>query len=193
MDKTNNPQILWNALKANDKAAFDKLFKMLYPSLCRFAHTITHSTLLAEEAVQNIFVTLWEKRLQLNQVDNIKSYLFKTTYNQCLWLLKKNKTQKFYENQYALEAPSELSLEEKENWEAFRPHIEKAVSNLPDKCRQIFLLRRYEGLTNAEIADYLNISVKTVENQLSIAIQKLRTELHPFIKSLLILFFIENL
>ncbi|MCG8578881.1 MAG: RNA polymerase sigma-70 factor [Bacteroidales bacterium] len=192
MDKTNNPQILLNALIASEKAAFDGLFRMYYATLCRFAITITRSQIMAEEAVQDTFVKLWEDRKKLRQVGNIKSYLFKSVYNQCLWLVKKQDTQQRYEQQYALEMPSLLNEEEKENWEIFKPHIQAAVNNLPDKCRQIFLLRRYEGLTNAEIADYLNISIKTVENQLSIAVQKLRKDLHPFIKNLIILFFIEN-
>ncbi|WP_430814710.1 RNA polymerase sigma-70 factor [Carboxylicivirga sp. RSCT41] len=192
MDTTNNPQILLNALIASEKSAFDSLFRMYYTTLCRFANTITRSQILAEEAVQDTFVKLWEERKKLKQVKNIKSYLFKSVYNQCLWLVKKQHTQERYEQQYALDMPSLLNEEEKESWEAFKPHIQAAVNNLPAKCRQIFLLRRYEGLTNAEIADYLNISIKTVENQLTIAIQKLRKELHPFIKNLIILFFIEN-
>lgn len=193
MNTTNNPQILLNALIASDKVAFDRLFRMYYVTLCRFANTIIHSQTIAEEAVQDTFVKLWENRKNLKQVENIKSYLFKSVYNQCLWLVKKQKTQQHYEQQYALDAPSQLNAEAKENWEAFKPYIEAAVNNLPDKCRQIFLLRRYEGLSNVEIADYLNISVKTVENQLTTAIRKLRNELHPFIKNLIIIFFIENL
>jgi RNA polymerase sigma-70 factor (ECF subfamily) len=192
MSQVNNKKNQTKMLIGN-KDSFDATFREFYPSLYRFALTIIKSRTLAEEAVQDVFIRLWEKRNQLKETENIKSYLFRSVYNQCLWLIKKQNTQQHYEQQYALDAPLQLSEEERENWEAFKPHIERAVNNLPDKCRQIFLLRRYEGLTNSEISDYLNISVKTVENQLTIAVQKLRKELHPFIKNLIILFFIENL
>ncbi len=192
MTKSDTEQIQLDAFMKGDKQAFDSLFRKYYEVLCRFALTITHSETDAEECVQDVFVRLWENRKQLKKVDNFKSYLFKSTYNQCLWLLKKRKTQALCENKYALNRPTNLSAEEDKNWEAFRPFIQAAVNNLPDKCRQIFLLRRYEGLSNSEIAEYLNISTKTVENQLSIAITKLRTELKPHIKHLIILFFIET-
>ncbi|TRX62012.1 RNA polymerase sigma-70 factor [Carboxylicivirga sp. M1479] len=193
MRPSSNEQKLFNDLKSSDKRAFDSLFKLYYTPLCRFALTIIRSESMAEEAVQDTFVHLWEKRTKITQATNVKSYLFKSVYNQCLWLIKKNKTQRFYENKYALEAPTELSDEEQQNWEAFKTYIQSAVSNLPDKCRQIFLLRRYEGLTNTEIAEYLNLSIKTVDNQLSIAIHKLKKELHPHIKNLIIVIFIGNL
>ncbi|WP_439183547.1 RNA polymerase sigma factor [Carboxylicivirga taeanensis] len=192
MTKPNTNQLLIDAIKIGDKAAFDELFRRYYDTVCRFALTITHAETDAEECVQEVFVRMWEKKKQLNKLVNIKSYLFKSTYNQCLWHLKKRKTQVHYENEYAIGRPANLSDEEGENWDAFRPFIQTAVNNLPDKCRQIFLLRRYEGLTNNEIADYLNISTKTVENQLAIAISKLRSELKPHIKHLIILFFIEH-
>lgn len=187
-----NEKILFNALKKSDKEAFDILFRNYYPTLCRFALTITRSEANAEEAVQDVFVRLWDTRQRLNTAISIKSYLFKSTYNQCLWQLKKEQTRVKYENEYVILLPDNLPSDEAENWEAFRPVIQTAVNQLPDKCRQIFLMRRYEGLTNSEIAEYLNISIKTVENQLTIAINKLRTELKPHIKHLIILFFIEN-
>lgn len=193
MNNNDTPNTLLNRLIASDKTAFDQLFRMYYPNLCRFANTIIHSEILAEEAVQDTFVKLWETKKNLGQIKSIKSYLFKSVYNRCLWLIKKQNTQERYEHLYALDMPSQLNDDDKENWEAFKPYIQAAVNKLPDKCRQIFLLRRYEGLTNSEIADFLNISVKTVENQLTIAVQKLRKELHPFIKNLIIVLFIENL
>ena len=192
MTKSNTVQIQIDDFKKGDKQAFDSLFRNYYEVLCRFAFTITQSEADAEECVQDVFVRLWEKKQHLSNVLTIKSYLFKSTYNQCLWLLKKRKTQVRYENEYAINRPSNLNIEETENWEAFRPFIQAAVNNLPDKCRQIFLLRRYEGLTNNEIAEYLNLSTKTVENQLAIAISKLYSELKPHIKHLIILFFIER-
>lgn len=192
---TSNPNDiqLFKALVNGDISAFDKLFNLYYPILCRFALTITREESDAEESVQDVFVRLWEKRKQSTTVRNVKSYLFKATYNQCLLQLKNKRTRVLHENEYAINMPADLPVEEAENWEAFRPVIQSAVNQLPDKCRQIFLMRRYEGLTNNEIAEYLNISVKTVENQLTIAINKLRIQLKPHIKQLIILFFIDNL
>ena len=183
---------LFQEIKSGNKAAFDTLFKKYYTALCRFSNTIILSEELAEEAVQDVFVRLWEKRKSINISEKAKSYLYKSVYNQCIWLIKKQKTKQLHEDQYAFEAPKDFSEQDTENWEAFRPFIQVAVNNLPDKCRHIFMMKRYEGLTNQEISDYLGISIKTVEKQMTVAIQKLRTELKPYIKNIIILIFIEN-
>ncbi len=188
-----NDQSYFTLLKQGDQAAFDRLFRKYYTHLCRFALTLSGNETLAEEAVQNVFVRLWEKRKRVDQPTHVKGYLFRAVYNESLWLIKKHKSQQALEAQYALHPPEELSTSDHHQWETLRPFIQIAIENLPDKCRHIFLMRRQEGLTNVEIAEYLGVSVKTVENQMTIAIRKLRDELHPHIHHLPLVLFFANL
>jgi len=173
-----------------DKKAFDQLFLLYYKNLCRFALTVVHDADESEEAVQKIFVRLWENRKKLIIPDNPKSYLFKSVYFECIKLLKHKNTREKYISEYFFYSGTENN--ETEDYTLFLPHLNKAIEKLPAKCRQIFILNKLEGLTQKEIAEYLDVSVKTVENQIAIAVSKLRDELKPFLHLLptTLLFFI---
>lgn len=193
MSHPSNDHHLFAGVKRGDRSAFDQLFRLYYTPLCRLARTVSGYEQMAEEAVQNVFVRLWEKRRGLDQPDNVKGYLFRSVYNECLWLIKKQQSQKDLERNYVLDPPDELTSADQQQWEVFRPIIQMAIDNLPQKCRHIFLMRKQEGLTNVEIAEYLGVSVKTVENQMTIAIKKLREELKPHIHHLPLILFLANL
>jgi len=193
MTRNPNDQLYFDLLTKGDKSAFDSLFRGYYTSLCRFALTISGNEMLAEEVVQNVFVRLWEKRKSIEQPDNVKGYLFRSVYNESLWLIKKQQSQRDLESNYVLHPPDALASEEHQQWEAFRPLIQTAIDQLPQKCRHIFLMRRQEGLTNVEIAEYLGVSVKTVEGQMTIAVKKLREDLKPHIHHLSLILFFANL
>lgn len=179
----NDQQILLS-LKNGNRNAFDSLFRKYYQSLCRFALTFLSDESLAEEAVQNTFMYLWEKRKQYQEPENFKAYIYRSVYNECLRLRKWQKKTSEVESSYALLLPEEWTDNEQEQWHEIKPIINKAIYQLPEKCRDIFLMRRQEGLSNQEIANYLNISIKTVENQMSIAVKKLRNDLAPLLKHL---------
>lgn len=179
-----NDQDLLIALKKGNKQAFNTLFRKYYQSLCRFALTFLNEEALAEEAVQNTFMYLWEKRQKYEISESFKAYLHRSVYNECLRIRKWQKKRSEVESNYALLLPEEWTDNEQQQWHEIKPVINKAINQLPQKCRDIFLMRRQEGLSNQEIADYLNISVKTVENQMTIAIKKLRNDLAPMLKHL---------
>ncbi len=181
---------LFSRIKTGDKKAFDELFLQYYKNLCSFSLTFTQNLEDAEDVVQKVFVRFWENRKKLEIPENPKAFLFKSVYFESIKLLRQRNTQQKYLSElYTFsgqnEEPADFSL--------ILPILYKAIEKLPEKCRQIFILNKLEGLTQKEIAEYLSISVKTVENQMSIAFSKLREDLKPYLYllpgSLLLLFF----
>ena len=181
--------LLFSLLKQGNKPAFDTLFRKYYVRLCRFAYTLLHSQVSAEETVQDVFVRLWEQRQQISINTSILAYLYASVKNQSMNELKKDKIRRHHENEFLLYASyTEDSAINDQAEEKLKRAIENACQLLPPKCREIFELSRKEGLTYEEIADYLDISKKTVENQMAIAFQKLRQQLEPYLQVLWMLF-----
>ncbi|MCU4174066.1 RNA polymerase sigma factor [Carboxylicivirga sp. N1Y90] len=193
MELKENDQQTLLSLKNGNRDAFDTLFRKYYQSLCRFAFNFLNDESLAEEAVQNTFMYLWEKRKNYQIPKSFKAYIHRSVYNECLRIRKWEKKTSEVESTYALLLPEEWTDNEQEQWNKIKPIINKAINQLPQKCRDIFLMRRQEGLSNQEIANYLNISIKTVENQMSIALKKLRNDLAHVLKQLPILLAFFNL
>lgn len=186
---------LFERIEKGEKKAFDELFLSFYKDLCRFALVFIHDKDSSEEVVQRVFVRIWEQRAHLIQPDNIKSYLFKSAYNECLKSARTQSTRKKHLQNY-LHFMNSSSGEDNQEIDQIIPYLNQAISNLPEKCRQIFVLHKVEGMKQKEVAGVLNISVKTVENQVAIAVSKLRTELKPVIhllpEGLLFLIYMNN-
>jgi len=178
---------LFEEIRNGNEVAFNKAFDLYYSRLCFFADQILHDFDLSRSIVQQVFVDLWIKRDQL-LIISLQAYLYNSTRNASLDVLKHKKVESRYlssleKNESVVEADL---MEEAE----LADRINRAIQNLPEKCREIFLLCRFEGLKYAEIADRLNISVKTVEMQVSIALKKLRRELSDYQMIQLLSFFI---
>lgn len=171
-------------ISKGDKKVFDEMFLLYYKELCRFAIVFMHNKDDSEEVVQKLFVRLWEKRKHLTQPENTRSFLYKSVYNESLKLLKSKATRKKYNLQFAFQSKIESDENETIDFSTFLPHLKNAIDKLPEKCRQIFVLNKLEGLTQKEISEILDISTKTVENQVAIAITKLRAELKPYLRLL---------
>jgi RNA polymerase sigma-70 factor, ECF subfamily len=166
------------------------LFNDHFIDLCRFAVSYVKQDEVAKEIVQDAFVSLWEKRNSIDLSKPVKSYLSSTVRNKCLNHLRDNK--KFSSDLLALEKLSEDAgydqpdkLIEKEMTEK----IAAGIAELPEKCREIFVLNRYENLRYQQIADKLQISVKTVETQMSKALQHMRIRLAEYLPLILIFIF----
>lgn len=153
---------------------------MYYENLCRYAFTILKNAEEAEDVVQSMFVKIWEKREELEVKHTIRSYLFKAVYHQCINLLEHRTVQLKHQVHITHEMHSEAQLPE-----TFQHELEEsvvaAINGLPEQCRKIFMMSRYDELRYAEIASHLNISVNTVENQISKALRILRTKLKDVI------------
>ena len=166
-------------VKTNNKKAFDELFLLYYRDLCRFSLTFVKNADDSEDVVQKFFVRLWENRRKLEIPENVKAYLFKSVYFESMRFLRHKKTsEKYLSNYLSYFSPID---DNDTDFSGFLPHLHKAIEKLPEKCRQIFILNKLEGLTQKEISEYLEISVKTVENQVATAISKLRKELKPYL------------
>lgn len=175
---------LFKRITSHNKEAFDELFRRYYTPLCLYAHKITQAEEAAEEAVQAVFIHLWEHRQSLFIQQSIAAYLFKSVRLKIYENFRSHQIKAKYEEIFAQnqEFTTDEANPELDNYE-LSCIIWTAVDQLPEKCAEIFRLSRDEGLTYNEIAEHLHISVKTVENQMGIAFKKLRELLYPVLKA----------
>ena len=171
---------LFSKLKNDDEKAFEVLFHRYYSSMCLFACQFIEDEEKAEEVVQDMFVKIWSKREQLFIDSSFKQYLFRSIKNQCLNQLQHLKIRQKYAQKVKEDATyephtsgflMEFGLNEK---------IEDSINSLPTRRREIFKMSREEGLKYKEIAEQLNISVKTVEAQMGLALKQLRVLLKDY-------------
>ena len=196
-DKNLNNELA-GSLKQGKEQAFHSVFVTYFESLEVFAKAYVEDKEVAKDMVQEAFTNLWDKRSSLPEKTNIKAYLYQATRNNCLNYLKRLKVQTKYEKR-TLDNYNDLLL----NYEALvqlnfdtisynelQATLDNAISQLPEKCREVFELSRYEGMKNREIAEKLGISVKAVEGHISKALRQLKDQLNTRYSSRLILFFI---
>jgi RNA polymerase sigma-70 factor (ECF subfamily) len=153
---------------------FHKLYLRFRPGLSNFAAAIVKNSDDADEIVNDVFVSIWEKRNALILDDSLKSYLFKSVKNRCLNHIKKARLP-FADmpDEFSVISPAPSAdriLEGKE----LQIHINQLIDQLPTKCKQVFLLSRMFDLSYKEIAEIMDISAKTVENQIGIALKFLK-------------------
>lgn len=176
---TNTPDnILIKQINKGNKTAFDALFFKYYKPLFLFALNFCKSSTIAEESVQSTFIKIWGNK-NLKTEDEVGKLLFTYTKNQVIDEIRKDNTRKRHEESaYTEIVVNENSFDD--NKQRIKAIIETAINQLPNKSKEIFRLAKQEGLSNREIADYLKISKKTVENQLTIAFKKMRQYLEPY-------------
>jgi RNA polymerase sigma-70 factor (ECF subfamily) len=166
-------------IKAGDESAFDALFTDWYGKLQAYAFSVLQNEAQAEEAVQAVFCRIWEKRRQWQVHTSMKAYLYGSVYHQCMDGLRRIKQVKKYQH-HVLQNNTEAqaaSASGKAELKELEARLQVALLQLPDQCRAIFQLSRFGGLKYREIAEQLNISVKTVEAQVSRALKHLRDQL----------------
>jgi RNA polymerase sigma-70 factor (ECF subfamily) len=165
-----------------DEQSLEKLFKTYFTALMAFSRKILGDEDDAREVVHQVFINLWEKRNEIDLSTSLKSYLFTAVNNRSLNVIRDRKKFSAEEvpeqvEEYDVSAVIEsMELEEK---------IRGAIGTLPERCRIIFELNRFDGLSYAEIAKKLDISVKTVENQMTKALKILRERLAKYLTLLL--------
>lgn len=165
-------------IQAGDLKEFERLFKDLYSPLCSYANRIIRDKDKAEEIVQDIFYTIWKNRTNLEIKVSLKSYLYRAVHNNCLQMIEhylvEEKYKQFITNGFMLTEPDPLHEMELEEMSKV---IDKTIQGLPDRCRQIFNMNRFDGLKYREIAEILKISIKTVEADMGKALQAFRQNL----------------
>jgi RNA polymerase sigma-70 factor (ECF subfamily) len=171
-----------NAPSLSNQEDFERLFADWYGGLYHYAYSILKDATAAEEVVQSVFCALWERREKLKVNTSVKAYLFGSVYHGCVnWMRDMDSTRAFsfqvlrsQGEEMASHAASDVELGELER------RLQQAMKELPDRCRAIFLLSRFSELSYKDIAIELDISVKTVEAQMSKALKHLRKRLAEF-------------
>lgn len=184
-----NDNMLYEEIKNGNEVAFNKVFDLYYSRLCFYVDKILHDFDLSRSIAQQVFVDLWIKREKL-LVTSLQAYLYQSVHNSALDVLKHQKVEARYLTSLGKSEPMEMNnlIEEAE----LADRINLAIQALPEKCREIFVLCRFEELKYSEIAARLNVSVKTVEMQVTIAMKKLRKELSDYQMIQLLSFFISK-
>lgn len=175
-----NEKSLLKEIHGGSKPAFKLIFQKYYKELSWFAYSYTKDKSAAEEAVQEFFVKFWENRERLFIKKNIKSYMYTSVRNTVLngFNDKHNKMLNTEIPQIKI-TDEPMNRDENIDKKTFRKLYKQAVNVLPEKCKKIYLLSRNSGLTYKEIAEYTQLSEKTIENQMGIALKKLREFLRP--------------
>jgi RNA polymerase sigma-70 factor (ECF subfamily) len=172
---------LLERLRAGNEDAFDAIFRAHYPPLVGLAEGMLRSRAVAEEIAQDVMLELWRRRESLGVEESLRAYLFRATRNRALNHLRHGRVERRGEPEAVGatvdEPTAPAALVEQEIQVALRG----AVSDLPDRCREVFELSRVHGLRYVEIAAALGISVKTVEAQMGKALRLLRERLAPWL------------
>lgn len=165
---------LWLCAKNNDSIAFKKLFETYYPLLCSFLLQYTLDKADSEEIAQNVFVRLWLKRSEIEINSSFKSYIYKSGYYEYINRLRKEKL----DNRLIDDLKYKIIISELDNNDDILQEkvdkINSIIKTLPERCREILILSKWDNKKHKEIAELLNISIKTVEAQLRIAFIKIR-------------------
>lgn len=174
-------------LAANNEAMFEQVFKTHFKGLHAYACTILKDEVMAEEMVQNVFFKLWEKKEQITVQQSVSAYLYKAVYHECLNYIKHTKVRAAHKS-YTLHHNSEAdNAGDSATLRELESKLDNAIKKLPEQCRTIFQLSRFEELKYKEIAETLGIAVKTVENQMGKALRILRQELAEYLPVILII------
>jgi len=172
-----------NLTDLSNERTFEKVFQEFYQPLAAFAYKYLSDHDLAEEMVQDTFTNIWQKVDQIEVRTTIKSYLYGAVRNGCLNHLKHRKVVRRHEaHEMQKDDFDQIDFLELDELQA---EIDKAMNQLPQKCRQIFEMSRFEEKKYQEIADELGISVKTVETQMSRALKAMRMSLQRYLPLLI--------
>ncbi|MEW7290495.1 RNA polymerase sigma factor [Aquimarina sp. 2304DJ70-9] len=187
-----NDYALIKALKKGEEKAYIFLLEKYHRRLHAYALSLIGNPVVAQDIVQNVFVKTWRFRKKLNSDCSIKSFLFKSIYNEFLNTYQKNKSTMLLQYKY-IESLYEVAEGSNESvLEIMIEIVNQEIENLPPKCKRVFMLSKKEGLTNAEISEFLNVSIKTVEAQITKSFSLLREKLGDKYKTILFLVFANN-
>ncbi|MGO4770731.1 RNA polymerase sigma factor [Flavobacterium sp. W22_SRS_FK3] len=188
-DDYSDNHALIESLKNGDEKAYTYLIDSYHHKLCVYANSLVKNIYSAEDIVQNVFIKVWEQRARLKSDHAIKSFLYKLVYNEFIDLYRKNQSLFSLEKTYHDALNSVVLEDDHESFQRILKVVNKEIESLPPKCKEVFILSKREGLSNIEIAEHLDVSIKTVEAQITKAFSILRSSLEERIKNVLFLLF----
>lgn len=168
---TMDDMFLLQLIKNGDKQAFKYVFDTYFTALCRFMYLYLGDTQEAEDIASDIFASVWENRKKLEIRLTFKAYLFQAAKNRCLNVIRDRKATVSLDDINGQDTP-QVSITDSLETEELNNLIQEAILSLPEKCREVFLQSRTKNLTNQEIAESMDISVKTVEAQITKALKQ---------------------
>lgn len=161
-------------LKKGSESGLDGLFRRYYVDLCRVSGRIVTNEAAAEDIVQEVFLSIWQKRSTLPLMDSVIAYLRRSVRNRSLNYLRDQKRIPSGDGEMPIMSSSSDVASAPLELEELQQKIKKAIDSLPERCRLVYVLSRFEDLSHKEIGEKMNISPKTVENQMSRAYKYLR-------------------
>lgn len=188
-------------LRGGDEKAFEKIFKSFFEPIVKFAREYVDDMEVSKNISQTVFMTLWEKRNSIEPNKSLRAYLYTLTRNLCISHLRHLKAENSYlqrsirtyeDFQLNLGALSMLNFDAID-LDAIESIITRTIDSLPDRCREVFLLSRFEGLKNTEIALQKNITVKAVEANITRALKILKENLKDYLPSGVLTWLLEQL
>jgi RNA polymerase sigma-70 factor (family 1) len=180
-DATENISLLLKGIvEKDDQGSFRKFFDHYYPRVLNFSSYLIGSKHIAEDITLEVFLKFWNNRKNIRNFDNIQNYLLVTAKHLAINYLAKNKNISFisFEGVNLKEMTDYKNPENDIINEELQLVLTKTIEQLPEKCKMIYLLVKEENLKYKEVAELLDISIKTVENQMGIALSRLRTALN---------------
>lgn len=186
-------KMLVKATREGEEKAFEELFNKYYTRLCHYAYQYVGNMPDSEELVQDTFVNVWEKRELLDIEVSFKSYIYAAVKNRGLNTIRGNQRRTKYHLKQGHTDLESSKPDDLIHVEEINDKLYEGLEALPPKCKKIFQLSRLEGLKHKEIASQLEITRKTVENQIGIALKYLRNHLSEYLQLLAIIFSTSNI
>lgn len=179
--------------KQGDELAFEKIFHANYNRITGFCNQFVYDTDKAKSIAQEVFLNLWLNRQKVESINGIRAFLYTYAKSSCLNYIRHRKIVRKYEDSHLQEREDDLNRVILESFDfnsleftELESLIQKAINDLPEKCRQVFVMSRFEGKMNKEISEELNISVKAVEANMTRALKTLRADLAEYLPVILV-------
>jgi RNA polymerase sigma-70 factor (ECF subfamily) len=187
-DFSDNKRLLQH-LRNGNEIAYTYLVEIYYEKLCDYASNLARDNFRSEDIVQNVFIRMWKQREKLSFNISIKSYLYKSVYNEFVDQYRKDIAITALEKKYIEDINFNIESSDNNETERLIALVEKEIERLPPKCKETFLLNKKEGLTYVEIAEFQQVSVGTVEKQMNKAFGLIRNKIKGKLLSFLFLWF----
>jgi RNA polymerase sigma-70 factor, ECF subfamily len=172
---------LMQEIKADNMFAFDELYKKYSKRVYKFGYSILKTTEESEDLIQDVFLNFWNNRLNIEKESSVRSYIFTTTYNSAISVIrKKARTSEFIEYLKSLQNINEEPVNVELEYNELSNKLNEIIKILPQRQKEVYQLHKIEGLNYKQIAERLNISVNTIENHMAHALKTIRKKLDNF-------------